>query len=484
MAGKNVAQEQSLFKETYRPQYHFSPAKNWTNDPNGLVYYGGVYHLFFQHNPFGNEWGHMSWGHATSKDLMHWKELPVAIAEENGVAIFSGSAVVDKNNSTGFSTQPDQQSLVAIYTAHTEKLQTQALAFSNDKGLTWKKYKGNPVLDLHKKDFRDPNVFWYEAGKKWVMAVSQPIEHQILFYSSNNLKEWKLLSNFGPAGDLSGVWECPDLMQVPIEGEPGKTKWVLFTSQNSTMQYFVGEFDGTKFIEDKPQTKIHKQDYGTDYYAAVTYHNSPDKQPISIGWVNNWEYANTIPTKPWKSAMSLPRKLSVKKRGDDWVLIQHPLSTLEELRLKKEAISNNSVSKEYDLFQKGNCFEMSFDMIPAKNAVGGIKIAVGNGHYFEIGYDAAREKLFIDRSNTNHSFNSKYASINRKEADLKMYTGMIRLHIYFDESIVEIYTADGTVVFTSQVFPDKSENGMQFYSNGSEIRYENVRYWKMKSTWF
>ncbi|MEI6086110.1 MAG: glycoside hydrolase family 32 protein [Bacteroidota bacterium] len=484
LAGRIVAQEQSLFKETYRPQYHFSPAKNWTNDPNGLVYSNGLYHLFFQHNPFANVWGHMSWGHATSKDLIHWKELPVAIAEENGVAIFSGSAVVDKKNSTGFSSDPSKQSLIAIYTAHTETLQTQALAYSNDEGLTWKKYAGNPVLDLHKKDFRDPNVFWYEKNKQWVMAVSQPNEHQISFYASNNLKEWKLLSNFGPAGDLSGVWECPDLMQVPIVGEPGKTKWVLFTSQNSTMQYFVGEFDGTKFLEDRPNSKIHKQDYGTDYYAAVTYHNSPDKQPISIGWVNNWEYANTIPTMPWKSAMSLPRKLSVKKHGDDWVLVQQPIIALEKLRLIKESISNTNVSKEIQLKQKGNCFEMKLDLIPSKNAVGGIKLAVGNGNYFEIGYDGTREKLYIDRTNTNRSFNTKYASINRKEAELITKDGKIQLDIYFDESIVEIYAADGTVVFTAQVFPENSENGVMFFSNGSEIKFENIQYWKMKSSWF
>jgi fructan beta-fructosidase len=484
LAGKIVAQEQSLFKETYRPQYHFSPAKNWTNDPNGLVYSNGLYHLFFQHNPFGNEWGHMSWGHATSKDLVHWKELPVAIAEENGVAIFSGSAVVDIKNSTGFSSDSNKQSLIAIYTAHTETLQTQALAYSNDEGLTWKKYAGNPVLDLHKKDFRDPNVFWYEKSKQWVMAVSQPNEHQISFFASTNLKEWKLLSNFGPAGDISGVWECPDLMQVPIVGEPGKKKWVLFTSQNSTMQYFVGEFDGTKFLEDKPQTKIHKQDYGTDYYAAVTYHNSPDKQPISIGWVNNWEYANSIPTKPWKSAMSLPRKLSVKKQGDDWILVQQPMIALENLRLKKESISNSIVSKEIQLKQKGNCFEMKLDLIPSKNAIGGIKLAVGNGHYFEIGYDGTKEKLYIDRTNTNRSFNTKYASINRKEAEIITKDGKIQLDIYFDESIVEIYAGDGTVVFTAQVFPENSENGVSFFSYGSEIKFENIQYWKMKSSWF
>jgi fructan beta-fructosidase len=484
LAGKNIAQEQSLFKETYRPQYHFSPAKNWTNDPNGLVYQNGTYHLFFQHNPFGNVWGHMSWGHATSKDLVHWKELPVAIAEEKGVMIFSGSAVVDKNNSAGFSSNPNKEPLVAIYTAHTETLQTQALAFSNDEGMTWKKYAGNPVLDLHKKDFRDPNVIWYEKGKKWIMAVSQPIEHQISFYASTNLKEWKLLSNFGPAGDLSGVWECPDLMQVPIVGEPGKTKWVLFTSQNSTMQYFVGEFDGTKFLEDKPGSKIHKQDYGTDYYAAVTYHNSPDKQPISIGWVNNWEYANTIPTKPWKSAMSLPRKLSVKKQGGDWVLIQQPVKLLEKLRATQENISNRIVTKTASLEQKGNCFELELDMIPSKSSMGGLRIAVGNGHFFEIGYDATLEQLFIDRTNTNRSFDTKYATINKKVADLKTMNGKIALHIFFDESIVEIYTADGSVVFTAQVFPEKSENGLEFFSNGSEIKFENIRYWKMKSSWF
>ncbi len=484
MAGKNKAQEQVLFKETHRPQYHFSPAKNWMNDPNGLVYYNGLYHLFFQHNPFGNVWGHMSWGHATSKDLIHWNELPVAIAEENGVMIFSGSAVVDKKNSTRFSSDSKKESLVAIYTAHTNTLQTQALAFSNDEGLTWKKYTGNPVLDLHKKDFRDPNVFWYEPNKSWIMAVSQPNEHQISFYASTNLKEWKLLSNFGPTGDLSGVWECPDLLQVPIENVPGKYKWVLFTSQNSTMQYFVGEFDGTKFIEDKPGAKIHKQDHGTDYYAAVTYHNSPDKQPVSIGWVNNWEYANAIPTKPWKSAMSLPRKLSVKKEGDVWVLIQQPMKALQKLRAIQENISNRTISKTASLKQKGNCFELELDMIPSKNAIGGLRIAVGNGHFFEIGYDATLEQLFIDRTNTNCSFNAKYATINKKAADLKTMNGKIALHIFFDESIVEIYTADGSVVFTAQVFPEKSENGLEFFSNGSEIKFENIRYWKMKSAWF
>ena len=286
-----------LFQEPYRPQYHFTPPVNWINDPNGLVYHQGTYHLFYQFNPFGNEWGHMTWAHATSKNLLHWKQAPNALKEENGIMMFSGSAVWDKDNSSGFGKAVSP--LVAIYTGHTDTLQTQNLAYSIDGGTSWKKYAGNPVLDLHKKDFRDPNVFWYAPTKNWIMAVSQPNEHQISFYGSKNLKDWKHVSNFGPAGDTSAVWECPDLMQLPVLGTNGKSKWVLYTSQNSTMQYFVGEFDGQQFLSDNPNAPILKQDHGLDYYAAVAYHQTANKDIISIGWVNSWNYANAIPTKPW-----------------------------------------------------------------------------------------------------------------------------------------------------------------------------------------
>lgn len=481
VAGKSFAQEQVLYKENYRPQYHFSPAKNWMNDPNGLVYQNGLYHLFFQHNPFGNEWGHMSWGHATSADLIHWKELPVALKEENGTMIFSGSAVLDKNNTAGFATVNKGKTLVAIYTGHTDTVQTQDLAFSNDDGLTWKKYAGNPVLDLHKKDFRDPNVFWYEPNKAWIMSVSQPIEHQISFYTSTNLKEWKLVSNFGPKGDTSGVWECPDLMQVPIVGETGKSKWVLFTSQNSTMQYFVGEFDGKQFLEDKPTSTIHKQDYGTDYYAAVAYHNTADKQPISIGWVNNWEYANTIPTKPWKSAMSLPRKLSVKKVGDDWILVQQPIASLQALRGVEQKTPDKQVVKTVDLPFSGNSYELSLSIQPSNNSVSGIRIGVGGDRYFEISYDANNAQLRIDRSHTVKAFNLKYASISKKEAPLKMNAGKVSLRIFVDASIVEVYSEDGTVVFTSQVFPEKTDKGIQLFSDGGIAAFKNIRFWQMNA---
>jgi sucrose-6-phosphate hydrolase SacC (GH32 family) len=237
-----------LYRETLRPQYHFSPPLHWINDPNGLVYYDGEYHLFYQHNPMGIRWGHMSWGHAISTDLIHWQHLPLAIPEENGVMIFSGGCVIDKNNTAGFADKPGDVLMVAIYTGHTEgKNQSQHLAYSNDKGRSWKKYEKNPVLDLGLRDFRDPQVFWYEPDKKWVMSVVLAVEKKVQFYSSYNLKEWKYMSSFGPAGDVSGNWECPDLFEVPINGEPRKTKWVLMHSPSPYMQYFIGDFDGTFF---------------------------------------------------------------------------------------------------------------------------------------------------------------------------------------------------------------------------------------------
>ena len=306
--------QNKLYTEQYRPQFHFSPATNWCNDPNGLVYNNGTYHLFYQHNPFGNRWGHMTWAHATSKDLIHWKHLPIAIPEENGIMIFSGTCVVDKNNTSGFG-KDGKIPMVAVYTGHQENInQSQCIAYSLDDGITWTKYANNPVLDLHKVDFRDPKIFWHEPKKYWLMSVMLPVEHVVQFYSSTNLKDWKHLSDFGPAGDTSGVWECPDLTAVPVEGMPGKKKWVLQMSMNATMQYFVGEFDGVKFINETPASKILRPDYGPDYYAAIAYNQLPASiLPTAVGWVNNWNYANDIPTTPWKSAMSLPRNLSVKK---------------------------------------------------------------------------------------------------------------------------------------------------------------------------
>ncbi|NOT93300.1 glycoside hydrolase family 32 protein [Ferruginibacter sp.] len=460
--------QNKLYTEQYRPQFHFSPATNWCNDPNGLVYNNGVYHLFYQHNPFGNVWGHMTWGHATSMDLIHWKHLPIAIPEENGVMIFSGTCVVDKNNTSGFGTN-GKIPMVAVYTAHIENVnQSQHIAYSLDDGITWIKYANNPVLDLHKKDFRDPKIFWHQQKKYWVMALMFPVEHIVQFYSSKNLKEWQHLSDFGPAGDTSGVWECPDLTQVPVKGTLEQKKWLLQTSQNANMQYFVGEFDGVKFTNENPTNKIFRPDYGPDYYAAIAYNQLPATVlPTSIGWVNNWNYANDIPTTPWKSAMSIPRTLSVKKINNDWVLIQKPVAAIAGLRKNKITIDNAVVSDKKTLPIKSKQFEIECTIEPAASSVSGIRLATGTNNYFELGYDATKQIFYIDRSKSgNTTLNENFTKKDRFKKKITLQNKKIKLHIYFDNSIVEIFVNDGEAVFTAQLFSDKDDGGIELFSDG------------------
>ena len=309
----------AAYDQAYRPQYHFSPRVNWTNDPNGLVYFEGEYHLFYQYNPFGDVWGHMSWGHAVSRDLLHWQELPVALPEEHGVMIFTGSTVVDARNTSGFCSG-GKPCMVAVYTGHTPAapprpaLQTQNLAYSNDRGRTWTKYSGNPVLNLNLADFRDPDVFWAEQARRWVMAVALPNDHKVLFYGSPDLKTWERMSEFGPAGATGGQWECPTLTEIPVAGSRGETRWVLKMGVNpgglqggSGEQYFVGTFDGRRFTNDNPPSTTLWTDYGKDCYCALTFNGLPrGESPIMIGWMSNWQYAAKVPTAPWRGQMTIP----------------------------------------------------------------------------------------------------------------------------------------------------------------------------------
>ncbi len=488
-----IPAQNNLYKEKYRPQFHFSPAKNWTNDPNGLVYFEGEYHLFYQYNPYGNKWGHMSWGHAVSKDLVHWEHLPLAIPEKDSIMIFSGSAVIDENNSSGFAKKPGQIPMVAIYTAHIipdpskpdDYRQEQHIAYSLDKGRTWTKYRGNPVLDIHKKDFRDPKVSWYEKDKKWVMAVVFPHEHIVKFYSSSNLKNWIYLSDFGPAGDTTNIWECPDLLQVPVSNEPGKRKWVLLNSQQTTMQYFVGEFDGKKFQNENPSQNIYRPDYGPDYYAAVTYNHLPiSESPVLLGWANNWKYANDIPTFPWKSAMALSRTLSLKKVGNEWVLYQNPVVALKKLRTTAFELNNITVTNKKELPVKSQQLEMEVMFQASTNSISGVRLAVSKQNVLVIGYDAAHAKLFFDRSScTNNSFNKNFAELSLHEMSLTSLNGKIKLHIFFDNSIVEVFANDGVAVMTAQIFPDENDNGVELFSKGRPTKFEYLKLWKMKSAW-
>src|SRR5262249_9220857 len=261
------------------------------NDPNGLVFFEGEYHLFYQHNPFGDRWGHMSWGHAVSPDMLHWKHLPVTLREENGIMVFSGSAVVDWKDTSGFC--GGRPCLVAIYTGHQEHLQTQNVAYSTDRGRTFTKYRGNPVIDLGLKDFRDPKVFWHEPTARWIMAAVLPDLHKVRFFASRDLKRWETLSDFGPAGATGGVWECPDLYPLPVEGEPGAPRWLLDVDINpggpqggSAGQYFVGTFDGTRFVNDNPAETTLWVDHGKDFYATQSFSDIPprDGRRIWMGW--------------------------------------------------------------------------------------------------------------------------------------------------------------------------------------------------------
>ncbi|MEO5682757.1 MAG: glycoside hydrolase family 32 protein [Chitinophagaceae bacterium] len=481
------AQPTTDYKEVYRPQFHYTPALNWCNDPNGLVYNNGVYHLFHQYNPAGNVWGHMSWAHAVSKDLIHWKQLPLAIAEEKDTMIFSGTCVVDKNNSSGFAVKKGQVPMVAIYTGHIENSnQSQHLAYSLDNGLSWTKYEHNPIIDLHKKDFRDPKVFWYAPKNYWVMAVVFPVEHLVQFYSSKNLKQWTHLSDFGPAGDTAAVWECPDLTQVPVEGNPSQKKWLLQTSQNTSMQYFVGEFDGVHFINENPAGKILRPDYGPEYYAAIAYNQLPATQaPTAIGWVNNWNYANDIPTTPWKGAMSLPRTMSVQKNGNEWTLLQQPVAGIKKLRqaLLSE-LKNKTVTGSTVLTASTTQCEIELVIQPGAGSTCGMRLATGNGHAFEIGYDAAKQELYIDRSKTAHqSFNKNFEKLSRYTAALPLKNKMLTLRIWLDNSVVEVFANNGEAVLTTQFFAAADEKGMEVFSTGEKSKVVSLQVWPMKTIW-
>ena len=394
--------------EKYRPQFHFTPDRNWMNDPNGLVYYKGKYHLFFQHNPQANVWGNMSWGHATSTDLYHWQEQPVAIACTPTSGIFSGSAVVDINNTSGFGTT-DNPPIVAIYTEHQndESNQSQCLAFSVDEGATFTKYEGNPVLDINAKNFRDPKVQWID--NQWIMTVALANDYKISFYSSPDLKSWTHLSNFGPAAEVGGVWECPDLIQFD-------DKWVLLVSLNpggyqvgSGTQYFIGQWNGKEFIADDLQTRW--LDYGRDNYAGVTFSNAPDKKKIFLGWMSNWHYAGKVPTDPWRSAMTLPRELSL--HGDR--IIQTPINHPD-----------------------------GFPEVSFTTSDGAIRICESDQRYVEIG--VRNQKLYVD---TSHAWNDLDAPTLQEIAIEK---GEIDIRVIVDRGSVEVFAAGGTVVLTNLVF--------------------------------
>ncbi len=449
------------YDQPFRPQYHFSPRVNWTNDPNGLVYFEGEYHLFFQYNPFGDQWGHMSWGHAVSRDLLHWQELRVALPEENGVMIFTGSTVVDERNSSGFC-YGGKPCLVAVYTGHTPEhagkpaLQTQNLAYSNDRGRTWTKYAQNPVLNINMSDFRDPKVLWSEEGKHWVMAVSLPNDHKVRLYGSPDLKSWKALSDFGPAGAIGGQWECPELFSLPVEGKPNETRWVLKVGLNpgarsggSGEQYFVGRFDGSRFVNENQSSVTLWTDYGKDCYCALTFNGLPkNRKPVMIGWMDNWQYAAKLPTHPWRGQMTFPRELSLRQTAEGIRLYQQPFEGINQLA---EAAGDTGETHSFLL-----AFPLSID--PEHET--GLKLFSDGKNYTSVGYDPAKKVLFVDRSHSGLTgFSPDFPS--RIEAPLTPKSKSLKVEVLADRSSLEVFADEGRIVSTNLVFPPPDAHGIE-----------------------
>lgn len=495
----------------YRPQSRFTPPQNWINDPNGLVYHDGEYHLFYQYNPFGNVWGHMSWGHAVSKDLLHWEHLPVAIPEFTDAAgkttaIFSGGAVVDKGNRSGLCPAGSKDCLVALYTGNVtagdkQLAQYQNLAYSTDKGRTWKQYDKNPILDIGSKEFRDPNAFWYEPEQKWIMATVKATEHRAALYSSTDLKNWTLMSHFGPVGDTSKVWECPGLMQVPVHteaGQPtGRSKWVLFISAGFPQkdyvgtQYFVGDFDGKTFTLDpeaqpKPVSSANGYagalvDYGKDYYAAVPYNNLPASQPgpVMLGWHNNWAYANELPTTPFKGAMSLPRQITLRQTQDGLQLVQQPIEGVRSLRgtqMNRPLIRLTSQSQTLEK-TTDNAYELEVELKPGTAKRVGLKLAKGTNEETILQYTEG--KLQLDRRRSgNVSFSPRFPSV--EEAPLSPKNGVIKLRIFVDKSVVEVFANDGERVITDLIFPTETAGGIDIFAEEGSAEFVRLTRWALK----
>jgi fructan beta-fructosidase len=486
-----------LYDENYRPQFHFTPARNWMNDPNGPIYYAGEYHLFYQYNPFGKEWGHMSWGHVVSSDLVHWKPLPLALSEANGVMIFSGSTVVDWRNSSGFCRNRGKETspcLVAIYAGHSDHLETQNLAYSNDDGRTWTKYANNPVIDLHLAGFRDPKLFWHEGTHKWIMVTVLASEHKVRFFGSTDLKHWSTLSDFGPAGATAGAWECPDLFSLPVEGDAKQTRWVLSVNVarggvagGSGNQYFIGSFDGFTFTSENPTERVLLADYGADFYASTSFSDIPesDGRRIWLGWMTNLKYAAKIPTDPWRGVHSILREVKLRRFADGIRLVQEPITELRMLREQHTKVENRSIEAANSFLQHkkvhGETIEIAAEISAEDASEFGIRVRVGEGEETVIGVDPRKRTLFVDRTRSgNSSFDTSFPG--RDGAPISISAGnTIKLHIFIDRSSVEVFGNDGEAVISEVIFPKRRSDGIELYSSNGRVRIKKMDVWKLQS---
>lgn len=476
--------------EAYRPNFHFTPEKNWMNDPNGMFYLDGTYHLYFQYYPDDNIWGPMHWGHATSKDMITWEEQGIALFPDEKGYIFSGSAVVDKDNTSGFG-ENGKTPVVAIFTYHEPKgaekgekdYQSQAIAYSLDKGMTWTKYEGNPVLpNPGIENFRDPKVTWDEEHKQWLMALATT--EKTLFYTSQDLKEWKKLSEFGQGnGAHDGVWECPDFFPMQVEGT-GETKWVLIQSLNpggynggSGTQYFVGDFDGTTFTPEENMTNLEEKhdywiDFGRDNYAGVTWANVPeeDGRKLFLGWMSNWLYAQEVPTETWRSAMTIARELKLIKEDGQYLVTSEPVEELQKFR--GEPVKKSALSAKKDLVLIDSS-AIDLSKAEVKFSISGLE-EDGNYHFtlsnkqgekFVVDYNHSEQKFSMDRSEAGvNDFSDKFSGTPSTAPRITESNSM-EVHMILDKTSMELFIDSGKTVITEIFF---SEQPWDTFSVGSE----------------
>ena len=439
-------------REQYRPTYHHTPAYGWMNDPNGMFYKDGVWNLYFQHNPYGSQWENMTWGHSTSTDLLHWKYEGDAILPDVIGTIFSGSAVVDKNNTAGFG----EGAVIALYTSAGEN-QTQSMAYSTDGGKTFTKYAGNPVITSNVPDFRDPHMFWNEDIKKWNMILAAG--QQMNIYTSDNLKDWKYESSFGTGyGNHDGVWECPDLMKLKVRGTD-KEKWMLICNINpggpfggSATQYFVGDFDGHKFTCDSKPEVTKWMDYGKDHYATVTFDNAPEGRHVALAWMSNWQYAAQVPTMQYRSGNSIPRDLGLFEHKGETYCSVVPSQEVTSARSKK-ATKTLSEACELVVNLKGDA---TITLSNAKNE----KVVMS--------YDAKNETFSMDRTQSGKiDFSDDFAV----KTTAPTYGKMKQLRIFIDKSSIEAIDAEGKMAMTNLVFPTKPYNKVTVKGKGKFVVY-------------
>lgn len=490
---KAVAQNATRPTPQWRPLYHFSPPANWINDPNGLIFLNGAFNLYYQHNPFENKWGHMSWGHATSKDLVHWNNLPVAIPEvvtkDTTTWIYSGSVVLDKNNTSGFGVNGEAP-LVAIFTADqpTQKKESQFIAYSNNGGLTYQLYAHNPVIDLNKRDFRDPNVFWHAPSKQWIMTVAMVNEHMIRIYGSKNLKDWTKLSDFGPAGYTKHGWECPSLIPLTVDNNPAKTKWVLFLSSGGEhgplMQYFVGDFDGINFKNTDANNEVLTVDYGDAFYAAIAWRDAPGNKKILLGWLQN----GRPETYPWKGQMSIPRDLSLKTTANGLRLFQSPAAIVSSSLIKhtkngtlsRKNISVNNkrieLSNHHHFNSNANWIDAEFQLNKAKKVGFNITEKKGTPKKVVIGYDVAKQELYVDCTDSEKG--NKSAENIIQTAPMKPFNGTIKIRILLDKSSLEVFGNGGEKVISTMIYPDSDATGLSAFSEGNSL-IKSLKIWDL-----